>query len=103
MNTLTLFGACAVTVMVIAYALEQRSAWWIFVFALACMASSLYGWLAGAWPFAVVEAIWALVAFRRWWLQRTPHTARDAVEPNRGECDNESAAMPKLPPDVEAR
>ena len=46
MDTLTLFGACAVTVMLIAYAFEQRSAWWIFIFALACMASSLYGWLA---------------------------------------------------------
>jgi len=103
MNTLTLFGACAVTVMLIAYALEQRSAWWIFVFALACMASSLYGWLAGTWPFAVVEGIWALVAFRRWWHQRTPHTARDTIELNRGERGNESADMPKLPPDVEAR
>jgi len=46
------FGPCAVTVMLIAYALEQRSAWWIFVFALACVALSLYGWRAGAWPFS---------------------------------------------------
>jgi hypothetical protein len=82
MDSLTLFGACAVTVMLIAYALEQRSAWWIFVFAFACMASSLYGWLAGAWPFAVVEGIWALVAFRRWWRQRAPRTAREAGGPN---------------------
>ena len=82
MDSLTLFGACAVTVMLIAYALEQRSAWWIFVFALACMASSLYGWLAGTWPFAVVEGIWALVALRRWWRQRAPQTLRDAGGPN---------------------
>ena len=103
MDTLTLFGSCAVTVMLIAYALEQRSAWWIFIFALACMASSLYGWLAGTWPFAVVEGIWALVAFRRWWYQRTPREARDTIELYRGEPGNESADMPKLPPDVESR
>ena len=103
MDTLTLFGACAVTVMLIAYALEQRSAWWIFVFALACMASSLYGWLAGTWPFAVVEAIWALVAFRRWWRRRAPRIARDVIELKRGARGNESADMPKLPSDVEAR
>ena len=90
MDSLTLFGASAVTVMLIAYALEQRSAWWIVVFAFACMASSLYGRLAGTWPFAVVEEIWALVAFRRWWYQRTPRSAQDA-------------GRPKLPPDVEAQ
>jgi hypothetical protein len=70
MTLLTLFGACAVTVMLVAYALEQRSARWVLVFALACAASSLYGWLAGTWPFGVVEGVWALVAVRRW-LRRT--------------------------------
>jgi hypothetical protein len=69
MDILTLFGAGAVTLMLLSYALEHRSSWWVFVFALACAASSLYGWLAGTWPFGVVEAIWALVAFRRWWLR----------------------------------
>jgi len=102
MDSLTLFGACAVTIMLIAYALEQRSAWWIFVFAFACMASSLYGWLAGTWPFAVVEGIWALVAFRRWWLRRNARIARGAGEPNKGVRDNPSANMSKLPPDVDA-
>lgn len=70
MDTLTLFGACAVTVMLLSYALEKRSPWWTLLFALACAASSLYGWLAGTWPFAVVEGIWSLVALRRWWQQR---------------------------------
>ncbi len=70
MTTLTLYGVCAVTVMLIAYALERRSVWWILVFAFACAASSAYGWLAGTWPFGVVEAIWALVALRRWWTSR---------------------------------
>jgi hypothetical protein len=70
MNSLTLFGACAVAIMLLAYAFERRSPWWVLVFALACAASSLYGWLAGTWPFGVVEGIWALVAFRRWWQRR---------------------------------
>jgi hypothetical protein len=71
MDTLTIFGASAVTIMLIAYAFEQRSVWWILVFAVACAASSLYGWLAGTWPFGIVEGIWALVALRRWWRQRS--------------------------------
>jgi hypothetical protein len=68
MSYLTFFGACAVSIMLLSYALEQRSAWWVLIFALACAASSLYGWLAGTWPFGVVEGVWALVALRRWWL-----------------------------------
>ncbi|MCA1724273.1 MAG: hypothetical protein LC748_08530 [Thermomicrobia bacterium] len=61
MDTLTLFGAVAVSIMLLAYALEQRSPWWLVVFALACAASSSYGFLAGTWPFGIVEGIWALV------------------------------------------
>lgn len=49
---------------------------WIFLFALACAASSLYGWLAGTWPFSVVEGIWATVALRRWWLTHAGKTER---------------------------
>jgi len=69
-NLLTLFGAVAVSAMLVAYALEQRSAWWVLVFALACGASSLYGFLAGTWPFGVVEGVWSLVALRRWHTRR---------------------------------
>jgi hypothetical protein len=76
MTTLTLFWARAVTVMLLAYALEHRLAWWVLVFALACAASSLYGWLAGTWPFGVVEGVWALVALRRW----LKHTTRQGAE-----------------------
>jgi hypothetical protein len=71
LHALTLFGAGAVTIMLLSYALEKRSAWMVLVFAVACAASSLYGWLAGTWPFGVVEGIWALVALRRWWLRRS--------------------------------
>jgi hypothetical protein len=30
-----------------------------------CALSSAYGFLSGAWPFGVVEAIWTLVAIHR--------------------------------------
>lgn len=67
---LTLFGAGVVTLMMIFYALESRSAWYTLAFACACLGSSVYGWLAGTWPFGVVELIWCLVALRKWRQRR---------------------------------
>ena len=66
MDRLTIFGLLAVTVMLVTYALENRSHWFIFAFAVGCVLGSIYGFLQGAWPFGLVEAIWALVAVRRW-------------------------------------
>jgi hypothetical protein len=66
MDSLTLFGLVAVTLMLVTYALEARSHWYILAFAGACALGSAYGFLQGAWPFGVVEAIWAMVALRRW-------------------------------------
>jgi len=66
MDLLTLFGLIAVTLMLVTYALEERSHWYILAFAGACALGSAYGFLQGAWPFGLVEAIWALVALRRW-------------------------------------
>ena len=63
---LTLFGLFAVSAMLICYALEDRSHWFIVAFALACLLASLHGFLQGAWPFGVIELIWSLVAVRRW-------------------------------------
>lgn len=71
MTSLTAFGLFAVTAMLVFYALEKRSPWFIFSFALACVLASVYGFLQGAWPFGVVEAVWSVVAMRRWWLART--------------------------------
>ena len=56
--------------MLVCYALEPRSHWYILAFAGACALGSVYGFLQGAWPFGVVEAIWSLVAVRRWWQAR---------------------------------
>jgi hypothetical protein len=62
MDQLTLFGVIAVTAMLIFYALEDRSRWFILAFAGACALGSIYGFLQGAWPFGVIEAIWAGIA-----------------------------------------
>jgi hypothetical protein len=66
MSGLSLFGLVAVTAMVVAYALEDRSHWFVLGFAAACVLGSVYGFLQGAWPFGLVEAVWSGVALRRW-------------------------------------
>jgi len=70
MDGLTSFGLFAVTLMLVTYALEDRSRWFILAFAVACALGSVYGFLQGAWPFGLVEAIWAGVALRRWCLRQ---------------------------------
>lgn len=70
MSLLSAFGLFAVIAMLVTYALEARSNWFILAFALACVLGSVYGFLQGAWPFGLVEAVWSGVALRRWWLKR---------------------------------
>ena len=65
MSAVTIYGVCAVTFMMVMYALEGRGRGFILAFAAGCLLSSAYGFLSGAWPFGVVEAVWALVAVRR--------------------------------------
>ena len=66
MSALDLFGLFAVTAMLVCYALEKRNRIYILGFAAACALGSAYGFLQGAWPFGLVEAVWAVVAFMRW-------------------------------------
>jgi hypothetical protein len=66
MDPLTAFGLFAVTAMLVCYALEKRSPWFVLAFAASCGLASVYGFLQGAWPFGLVEAVWAIVALRRW-------------------------------------
>ena len=66
MTLLSLFGLAAVTAMSVFYALEDRDARFSLAFAAACAMGSIYGFLQGAWPFGIVEAIWAVVAVNRW-------------------------------------
>ncbi len=71
MDRLTLFGLFAVTAMLVCYALEDRDHLFILAFAAACALGSVYGFLQGAWPFGLVEAVWATVALRRWNVRRS--------------------------------
>ena len=81
MDTLSLFGLLAVTAMLVCYALEDRSPWFILAFAGACILGSVYGFLQGAWPFGVVEAVWAP------WLLRTDGIFIGRINYNGGRSD----------------
>ena len=70
MDALSLFGLLAVTAMLVTYALEDRNHLFILAFAAACALGSVYGFLQGAWPFGLVEAVWTVVALRRWSVRR---------------------------------
>jgi len=70
MDLLTLFGLITVIAMLVFYALEDRSHWYILAFAVTCALASVYGFLQGAWPFGIVEVAWVAVALRRWWSRR---------------------------------
>jgi hypothetical protein len=63
---LTVFGVVVLTFMMLMYALERRGPGFVLAFALGCALSSTYGFLAGAWPFGIVEAIWTAIAVRRY-------------------------------------
>ncbi len=65
LDALTLFGLLAVSAMLLFYALEDRSPWFVFAFAIACALASVYGFMQGAWPFGVIEVIWAVIALVR--------------------------------------
>ncbi len=71
MDGLTLFGLFAVSAMLVCYALEERDPLFILGFAVSCALGSIYGFLQGAWPFGLVEGIWAIVALRRWIVRRS--------------------------------
>ncbi|HEY8870472.1 MAG TPA: hypothetical protein VIM30_13940 [Candidatus Limnocylindrales bacterium] len=73
MDILTAFGAISVASMLVFDTLEDRSALFVLAFAGACLASSAYGFLQGAWAVGVVEHVWSGVALRRW--SHRSHTA----------------------------
>jgi hypothetical protein len=64
----TIYGLCAVTFMMTMYALERRGRLFVVAFAAGCLLSSVYGFLAGAWPFGLAEIVWAYIAWRRFRL-----------------------------------
>jgi hypothetical protein len=78
MDSLTIYGLVSVSLMLLFYALEPKSSWYVLLFAVSCLMASGYGFLQGAWPFGGVEAVWSLVALRRWWRRRRGDTAPSA-------------------------
>ncbi|MBV8846476.1 MAG: hypothetical protein JO307_27030 [Bryobacterales bacterium] len=83
MSSLTLFGLAAVVAMLLSYALDEHSHWFTLAFGIAYVMASVYGFLQGAWPFGVVEAIWSVVAARRWWCRmRTAGKIANSVTAN---------------------
>ncbi len=70
MDPLTVFGLFAVSAMLLTYAFEERSPWFVLGFAASCALGSVYGFLQGAWPFGLVEGVWSVVALRRWLARR---------------------------------
>lgn len=79
LNAITLYGVCVLTFMMVMYMLERRHRRFIAAFALGCLLSSLYGFMANAWPFGVVEAVWAAVAVVR--FRRSPSAPADPADP----------------------
>jgi hypothetical protein len=69
---ITLYGVCALTFMMLMYALERRGRRFVLAFALGCLLSSIYGFLSGAWPFGIVEAVWSFIALRRYATNERP-------------------------------
>jgi hypothetical protein len=67
---LNAFGLLAVTLTLLFYALEDRSPAFVLAFAGGCLASAVYGFLQGAWPFGLIEIAWTTVALRRWLERR---------------------------------
>jgi hypothetical protein len=80
MDWLLVFGTISVATMLAMYALEERGSVYVAGFAAACAASSVYAILVGAYPFAVVEAIWAAVAVRRWSRRTAAGSSQDGAE-----------------------
>ena len=61
-----LLGLVAISIMVISYALERYSSFFIATFALGCVLAAVYAYHLGSYPFLIAESIWAAIAFARW-------------------------------------
>jgi hypothetical protein len=98
-NWLTVFGLIAVSLMLLFYWLENRSPIFLLAFSGACLMGAAYGFMQGAWPFGVVESVWAVVALRRWWI--TPTRAQiAATEPDTGHVRRFLQGLSEVAPDA---
>lgn len=78
---LTVFGVTALSFMMVMYTLERRDRRFVLLFACGCLLSSAYGFLAGTWPFGVVEAVWAVIAVGRFQRLRS-HSRNEPPAPS---------------------
>jgi hypothetical protein len=67
---LTLFGVASLTFMMLMYGLEGRGRRYVLAFSVGCALSSIYGFMSGAWPFGAIEAIWTVLAARKFAVAR---------------------------------
>lgn len=77
MDALTLFGLVAVSLMLLFYALDDKSHSFVLAFAGSCVLGSAYGFLQGAWPFGLVKGAWSVVAAWRWRALRSQQRRSD--------------------------
>ncbi len=66
MSTLNIFGAAVTFLMMIFYFLEDKNSLYTLLFGFSCLLASLYGFLAGTWPFGVIECLWGMLSLIRW-------------------------------------
>lgn len=78
---MTVYGLVVISFMMLMYALEGRGRGFVLAFAGGCALSSSYGFLSGAWPFGVVEAVWSVIALRRFLAGAPPEQSSSAVGP----------------------
>ena len=79
-----MLGVFAVSAMLVTHMLEKRGHWLTLAFAAACLLAAAYGFLRGAWLFALIETIWAGAAVRRWylgWAKGSTFTGSRAARP----------------------
>lgn len=103
MDALTLFGLLAVTLMLLCYALESRGPGFVLGFAAACALGSIYGFLQGAWPFGIVEAVWCVVALARWRDRAALPAAQAEQAPPDGTTTTPGPLRPPTRPGMERR
>jgi len=69
-SQLDIIGLTCVAITLLAYALEERGPVWVLIFAGGSFSSGIYALLQGAWPFAIAEAVWTVIALQRWRRRR---------------------------------
>jgi hypothetical protein len=63
LSPLNAYGSVVLFLMMIFYIKENKSSKYTLLFGIMCIGSSAYGFLAGTWPFGIIEAVWALFSF----------------------------------------